>query len=162
MHQFIACQMGNKIWTLHWGFYLIIYDHWLHDQNKYNWLLIVQIQPIPINNTGFTLSVCPSFGLSGLWTKSCLLCIFHNTHQIRFIFYTSYQLTLENGAEFDINSKIFNFGNFFYFRLLDPIYDLCLSPMMTLTYDHTHNLDLGFSVFFTKREHQWLFIFSLI
>ena len=33
--------------------------------------------------TGFTLSVCPSVRL---WTESCLLCIFHNTSWIHFIF----------------------------------------------------------------------------
>ena len=34
-------------------------------------------------NTGFTLSICPSVHL---WTESCLLCIFHNTQGIHFIF----------------------------------------------------------------------------
>ena len=33
--------------------------------------------------TGITLSVCPSVRL---WTESCLLCIFNNTHRIHFIF----------------------------------------------------------------------------
>ena len=33
--------------------------------------------------TGITLSVCPSVRL---WTESCPLCIFNNTHRIHFIF----------------------------------------------------------------------------
>ena len=33
--------------------------------------------------TGITLSVCPSVRL---WTESCSLCIFNNTHRIHFIF----------------------------------------------------------------------------
>ena len=33
--------------------------------------------------TGFTMSVCPSVRL---WTESCPLCIFKNTHRIHFIF----------------------------------------------------------------------------
>ena len=37
--------------------------------------------------TGITLSVCPSVRPSvRLWTKSCPLCIFNNTHRIHFIF----------------------------------------------------------------------------
>ena len=41
--------------------------------------------------TGFTLSVCPSVHQSirpsvHLWTESCPLCIFNNTHQIHYIF----------------------------------------------------------------------------
>ena len=33
--------------------------------------------------TGITLSICPSVHL---WTESCPLCIFNNTHRIHFIF----------------------------------------------------------------------------
>ena len=43
--------------------------------------------PTRFNNeggyAGITLSICPSVRL---WTESCLLCIFNNSHQIHFIF----------------------------------------------------------------------------
>ena len=81
---------------------------------------------------GVRLSVRPSICL---WTESCPLCKFHNTSQIHFIFTCLFKQLQKVRCVLVVlvfvNSKIWNFGNLFYFRLLDPLYDLCLSHMTT-------------------------------
>ena len=43
--------------------------------------------------TGFTLSICPSVYLSvRLWTESCLLCIFHNTSRVHFVWLSNVRM----------------------------------------------------------------------
>ena len=67
--------------------------------------------------TGITLSVCPSVHL---WTESCPLCIFNNTHQIHFIFAHPIKQFQKVGRVYlpFRNSKIWNFGEFFKFVTL--------------------------------------------
>ena len=63
------------------------------------------------------LSVCPSVRL---WTESCPLCIFNNTHRIHFIFahlIKQLQKVCRVQCPFQ-NSKIWNFGEFFKFVTL--------------------------------------------
>ena len=60
---------------------LLLLTHWpLGD-----FILIIPIASTKLigGHTGITLSVCPSVRL---WTESCPLCIFNNTHRIHFIF----------------------------------------------------------------------------
>ena len=58
------------------------------------------------------VSPCPSVHL---WTESCLLCIFNNTHRIHC---TSYQATSEGVLPVMVVSKFKNFGEFFKFVTL--------------------------------------------
>ena len=111
--------------------------------------------------TGFTLSVHPSFHLSVcLWTEfGVVSTLYFPQHSPNpFNFSTSYQATLKGVSFFGgfFNQNLNFCRIFFYFRLLDPWYDpdhSCLSwwpwpPMLTLTYDSTHDLALGLCIFF--------------
>ena len=48
------------------------------------------------------------------------------------------------------------FGELFYFDLFGPRYVLCLSPVMTMTDDHTHDIDIGLCVFCFKHGYHIL------
>ena len=65
----------------------VSWNQWCRELNLWSlnpplqrsWKGDIRVSPCP--------SVCPSIHLSvRLWTESCPLCIFNNTHQIRFIF----------------------------------------------------------------------------
>ena len=69
--------------------------------------------------------------------------------------YMHHQVQCVNSLAHGITMNIYEFEFFpvfFYFKLLDPLYDLDLWPMMTWTYDPTHDLNLEFFIFFLKQD----------
>ena len=91
--------------------------------------------------------------------ESCLLCIFHNTHWIRL---NCAHLINQLEKVYPILIFFSKFQNLnvcrmFLLQFVGPTtWPLTYTPIITIAYDVTHDLDLGLWIFFTKQGYPWL------